>query len=119
MVDEPKAAATPSKASAAPSTKTTPAAAQTGASPKPHGAPTSVAAKPQLIPSHGLPKDTRLTPEQVAVIPRAELVAIAADRGYQISNAAGRRATREAFLAAQAKDQNLKTAPASGTSPKA
>lgn len=63
-------------------------------------------ADPDAIPSHGLPKHARLTDAQINKISRAELAAIATDRGYRI-NVAGTRVTREAFRAEQAKDKNL------------
>jgi len=134
MADEPNKAATPSAPAktAAPSAaaKTTPtptmggavvqpkeaqagaspksaSAAAAPASPKPHGAPaTPTKTDPDAIPSHGLPKNTRLTDKQIDRLSRSELAAIATDRGYRL-NVAGVRVTREAFRAEQKKDTNL------------
>jgi hypothetical protein len=53
-----------------------------------------------------LPKGTRLTDAQIDKLSRAELAAIATDRGYRL-NVAGARVTREAFRAEQKKDTNL------------
>lgn len=49
----------------------------------------------------------RITDEKLARMTRAEIAAVAFDRGYDISSAAGGRATRSLFKAAQDKDQDL------------
>lgn len=99
----------PSDAAAQPSRTGRPPTAErtTPATPKVHGS-ADASKREQLIPSEGLPRDTKLTREQVEKISRAELAAIATDRGYALATA-GVRVTREAFLQAQDKDENLKS----------
>ena len=59
----------------------------------------------------------KITKEKLARMSRAEIAAVAHDRGYDISPAAGGRGSRSLFLAAQDKDEALEDGEAPDTAP--
>lgn len=58
----------------------------------------------------GLQKNKRLTDEQITGMNGSMLRAVAHDRGYTLSPAAGTRGTRAGFIEAQRNDKNLEDA---------